>query len=73
MALRIEDKEYMIEKELVKIDETNSTPEQLAGYRWHCNDATKVACIILATTTPKLQRFYEDYCSYEMNKDLMEK
>ena len=28
---------------------------------------------MVATMTPELQRYYEDYWSYEMKKDLMEK
>ena len=31
MALRFEDKEYVIEKEINEIDETKATPEQIAN------------------------------------------
>ena len=72
MALRFEDKEYVLEKELNEIDETKANPEEIVEYRIHCNDATKVSFIMVATITPEL-RFYEDYWRYEMNKDLMEK
>ncbi|KAD3641221.1 hypothetical protein E3N88_30445 [Mikania micrantha] len=73
MALRFEDKEYVLDKELIEIDEERATPEELAAYKKHYMDATKVACIMVATMTPELQKFYEDYWPYEMNKDLMEK
>ena len=73
IALRFEDKEYMLEKERFEIDETKFTPGQLAKYRRYCNDATKVACIMVATVIRELQWFYEDYWLYDMNKHLMEK
>ncbi|XP_023768339.1 uncharacterized protein LOC111916919 [Lactuca sativa] len=73
MSLRFEDKEYVLEKELNEIDESKATPEEIAEYRTHYKDATKVSCIMVATMTPELQRFYEDYWTYEMCKDLMEK
>ena len=73
LALRYEDKEYVLEKELIEIDESEANPEEIVAYKKHCDDATKVACIMVATMTPELQRFYEDYWLYEMNKDLVEK
>ena len=73
MTLHFEDKVYVLEKELIEIDETKATAAELAEYRKHYNDATKVACIMVETMTLELQRFYEDYRSYETNKDLMEK
>ena len=73
MALRFEDKEYVLEKELKELDESKATPEEYAAYKKHYDDATKVACIMVATMSPELQRYYEDYWPFEMNKDLMEK
>ena len=73
MALRYEDKEYVLEKPLNEIDESKATTEEITEYGVHYKDATKVSCIMVATITPKLQRFYEDYCPYKMCKDLMEK
>ena len=54
MALCFEDKEYVLEKELLEIDETQATTVELAEYRKHYNDATKVPCIMVATMTPQL-------------------
>lgn len=54
MTLRFEDKEYVLEKELVEIDEDKATPEELASYNKHYGDATKVACIMVATMVPEL-------------------
>ena len=73
MALRFEDKEYVLEKELKELDESKATPEEYAAYKKHYDDATKVACIMVATMSPELQRYYEDYWTFEMNKELMEK
>ncbi|KAI3778460.1 hypothetical protein L2E82_07787 [Cichorium intybus] len=73
MALRFEHKEYVLETELVEIDPDNATPEEIAQYSKHSDDATKVACIMIATMNPELQRIYEDYWPYEMHKELAEK
>ncbi|TLX69973.1 DDE-type integrase/transposase/recombinase, partial [Labilibacter sediminis] len=73
IALRYEDKEYVLERELIEIDENTATPEEKEAYNKHYADATKVACLMVATMPPELQRFYEDYWPYEMNKDLAEK
>lgn len=73
MALRFENKEYVLDKELIEVDPDTPTPEEYASYKKHYDDATKVACIMVATMTPELQIFYEDYWPYEMHKDLAEK
>ncbi|KAI3522610.1 hypothetical protein L1887_00532 [Cichorium endivia] len=73
MALRFEHKEYVLETELVEIDNDNATPEEITQYAKHTDDATKVACIMIATMNPELQRIYEDYWPYEMHKELAEK
>ncbi|KAI3780034.1 hypothetical protein L2E82_09888 [Cichorium intybus] len=73
MALRFEHKEYVLETELVEIDPDTATPEEIAQCTKHSDDATKVACIMIATMNPELQRIYEDYWPYEMHKELTEK
>ncbi|KAI3515635.1 hypothetical protein L1887_14536 [Cichorium endivia] len=73
MALRYENKEYVLETELVDIDTDTASPEEIALYQKHCDDATKVACIMITTMSPELQRIYEDYWPYEMHKELAEK
>lgn len=40
MAIRFEDKEYVLEKELLEIDETKATAAELAEHRKHYNDAS---------------------------------
>ncbi|KAI3753413.1 hypothetical protein L2E82_25465 [Cichorium intybus] len=61
MALRFEHKEYVLETELIEIDPDTATPDEIAQYSKHSDDATKVACIMIATMNPELQRIYEDY------------
>lgn len=73
MTLHFEDKDYVLEKPLDEIDEESATPKHIVAYKKHYNDATKVACIMVATMTHELSCHYEDYWPYEMNKDLMEK
>ena len=73
MALRYENKEYVLETELVDIDPETATPEEIALYQKHSDDATKVACIMIAIMNPELQRIYEDYWPFEMHKELAEK
>ncbi|XP_023765203.1 uncharacterized protein LOC111913730 [Lactuca sativa] len=70
MTLHYEGKEYILEKILVKINESTATPEEIASFNKHHDDATKVACIMVATMEPKLGKFYEDYWSYKMALDL---
>ncbi|KAI3739397.1 hypothetical protein L2E82_29801 [Cichorium intybus] len=73
MALRFEHKEYVLETELVEVDPNTATPEEIASYTKHSDDATKVACIMIATMNPELQRIYKDYWPCEMHKELAEK
>ncbi|KAI3698995.1 hypothetical protein L2E82_42959 [Cichorium intybus] len=73
MALRYDNKEYVLETELVDINPETATPEEIALYQKHSDDATKVACIMIATMNPELQRIYKDYWPFEMHKELAEK
>ena len=72
MVTRYENKEYVLDKEL-KVPEPTATPEELAEYEVHERDATKVACIMMATMTAELQKSYEDYYPFEMHQDLMDR
>ena len=73
MVTRYEDKEYVLNKELKELDETTATPEEIAKFRTHERDATKVACIMMATMTAELQKSYEDYYPFEMHQDSMDR
>ena len=54
MDLHFGDKEYVLEKPLDEIDEEKATPEEMVAYKKHYNDATKVACIMVAIMTLEL-------------------
>ena len=73
MITRYEDKEYVLDKELKEIDETTATPQEIADFRAHERDATKVACIMLATMTVELQKSYDNFYPFETHQDMMER
>ncbi|CAH1418453.1 unnamed protein product [Lactuca virosa] len=73
MVTRYEDKEYVLDKELKEIDESSATPLEIADFRTHERDATKVACIMLATMTAELQKSYDEFYPFEMHMDLMDR
>ena len=60
MALCFKGKENVLEKEINEIVEEKTTPEELAAYKKHYNDAIKVDCIMVATMTPELQGIYSN-------------
>ena len=61
MTIRYENKEYVLEKSLLEIDESTSTPNELANHKQHYHEAPKVSCIIVATMVHEMQKSYEDY------------
>lgn len=73
MLTHYEDKEYVLEKELKEIDESTATPEEIADFRAHEKDATKVACIMLSTMKDELQKSYEDFYPFEMHIELIDR
>ena len=72
MTLRYENKEYILENPIPKIDELTATPEELAIYNQPTEYTTKLACIMVATMVPELKKFYKDYRLYEMSFDIVE-
>lgn len=44
-----------------------TTPEEISVNDKRVNDATEVACIMIATMSSELQKYYEDYCPHKMN------
>ena len=54
MVTRYKDKEYVLDKELKELDESTATPLQIADFRAHERDTTKVACIMMTTMTAEL-------------------
>lgn len=70
MTIRYKNKEYVLDNVTIEIDELITTHEELALHKQHVDDAMKVACIMIATMVPDLQKSYEDYWSYEINQTL---
>lgn len=55
-----------------QISTSTATPEEIVGNNKHIDYATKIACAMIATMVPHLQKSNEDYWPYEMNKALTE-
>ena len=70
---RYEDKEYVLDEKLKKVNPEIATPEEMAVFETHERDATKVHCIMIATMNQEFQKSYEDMYPYEMHQDLMER
>lgn len=45
----------------------NSSQEDLVAYNKHEDESTKVACIMLATMSPELQKRFKNYGEFEIN------
>lgn len=67
MTLRYENKEYVLENPIPEIDKESATPKELDDYNQHVDNATMVACIMIATIAPMLQKIYETIWPYDMN------
>ena len=61
MTLRYEGNEYVLEKPLFEIDHSTTTPEEIASYNKHSDDAMTVACIMVAIMALDLAKLSEDY------------
>ena len=69
IALRYEDKEYVLDEDLPLVDD-NSPQEEIDAYNRHDKDSVKVACIMLGSMVPELQKSFENLGAYEMNESL---
>jgi len=70
---RYEDKEYVLDEKLEKINPEIATPAEMTTFETHERDATKVHCIMIATMNAEFQKSYEDMYPYEMHQDLLER
>lgn len=48
---RYENKEYVLDNQISKIDLDTATHNEIATYKQHVDDTTKVSCIMIATTS----------------------
>ncbi|KAL7587694.1 hypothetical protein Lser_V15G37713 [Lactuca serriola] len=70
---RYEDKEYVLDEKLEKINPEIATPAEITTFETHERYATKVHCIMIATMNSEFQKSYEDMYPYEMHQDLLER
>lgn len=70
-TLRYENKEYVLDEQIPKIDD-DSTQEEIEAHRKHYDDANKVSCIMASSMSPELQKTFENTWAYEMNQQLKE-
>nr|GEU50169.1 hypothetical protein [Tanacetum cinerariifolium] len=70
-TLRYENKEYVLDEQIPKIND-DSTQEEIEAYQKHYDDANKVSCIMAYFMSPKLQKTFKNTWAYEMNQQLKE-
>ena len=71
IALRYEEKEFLLDNELLYLDEF-STEEENETYNRQDTESRKVACIMLASMTSKLQKGFDNIGAYDLNEQLRE-
>ena len=71
IALRYEDKEYLIDHDLPYLDE-ECTEEEKEAYNKHDTESRKVACIMMASMTSELQKSFDNMGSFELMEQLRE-
>lgn len=71
IALRYEDKEYLLDEDLPILDDDTS-PEAVTEYNKRFAESTKVACLMLASMSPELQKSFENMGAFELNEQLRE-
>ncbi len=71
IALRYEDKEYLIDHDLPYLDE-ESTEDEKEAYNKHDTESRKVACIMMASMTSELQKSFDNMGSFELMEQLRE-
>ena len=70
-TLRYENKEYVLDEQIPKIDD-DSTQEEIEAHRKHYDDANKVSCIMASSMSPEQQKTFENTWAYEINQQLKE-
>ena len=70
---RYEDKEYVLDEKLEKINPEIATSAEMTAFETHERDAMKVHCIMITTMNAEFQKSYEGMYPYEMHQDLLER
>ncbi|KAJ9557164.1 hypothetical protein OSB04_011778 [Centaurea solstitialis] len=71
IALRYEDKEYLLDEDLPILDD-EASPEAVDEYNKHDMESRKVACLMLASMSPKLRKSFENMEAFDISKQLRE-
>ena len=71
IALRYEDKVYLLDEDLPILDD-EASPEAVAEYEKHDMESRKVACLMLASMSPELQKSFENMGAFEISEQLRE-
>ena len=71
IALRYEDKEYVLDNDLPILSE-NPTEAEVSTYEKHDEESIKVACLMLATMSSELKKCFENVGAFDINVQLME-
>ncbi|KAJ9554596.1 hypothetical protein OSB04_018641 [Centaurea solstitialis] len=72
LTLRYENKEYVLDEQIVEIDHDTASPEEINAYSKHCTDSTKASCIMVSTMSSELQKMFDESWAYEINEKLRE-
>ncbi|KAJ9554972.1 hypothetical protein OSB04_009586 [Centaurea solstitialis] len=72
LTLRYENKEYVLDEQIVEIDHDTASPEEINAYSKHCTNSTKSYCIMVSTMSSELQKMFDESWAYEINEKLRE-
>ena len=60
LTLRYEDREYVLDEQIIEIDRNTASPEEITAYNKHCTDSTKASCIMVSTMSSELQKMFDE-------------
>jgi gag-polypeptide of LTR copia-type len=72
IVLKQERKLYVLENQVPNEPAASATQAEKDAYKKHSNDAIDVACLMLATMTPELQKQHEEMIAFDMIEHLKE-
>ena len=60
LTLRYENKEYILNEQIVEINQDNASPTEIDAYNKRCLDSTKAYCIMVSTMSSELQKMFDE-------------
>nr|KAJ0214819.1 hypothetical protein LSAT_V11C400220920 [Lactuca sativa] len=70
IGLKLEKKDYVLDEPILKELPANAPKASKYAREKHVNDSTEVACIMLATMTPEIQKTFDFHEAFEMIEQL---